>query len=239
MKLSALTLAISTWLLSASLSNAHFHFAAGFLDENGNNKPDQGEPLRLVNPPSLDTVFQMSLVQTGPTLSGYYALTSASHDYFTFTALSDGQVEAADPRHAATGSYIWMEITSVVGPEGASFGFWEEGDPQPRQAFETNQPTGGFRFEISEPLVPNDPTEDPWGHIHGRVWTVTEPGDYYVTFTLYDMSTNGTDGGPIHSPSESYTFHFVAVPEPGTALLLGIAAAALGGTAVMRRRPRL
>lgn len=198
--------------------SAHQHIAAGFSDTNTNGQPDPGEPLRFVNPPAANAVFRL-LERSSGNYAGFFSLdefprTQFPNDYFTFTALSDGQVEAADPRHAATGSYLWVEIRSVTGPAGGNFGFWDAGRSYeastPTISFAANEPTGNFRFELSEPLVPGDPGEDPWGHIHDRGWTATLAGVYEVTFRLVDISTNGPGGTPRHSPSPDYKFTFVA-----------------------------
>jgi PEP-CTERM motif len=226
--------------LCASSASAHEHLPAGFLDTNGNNTADAGEPLRLVNAPSSGATFHMLMRPAGQRYAGYYSLdeqprAAFPNDYFTFTALSDGQAELADPRHAATGSYIWMEITSVTGPAGGSFGFWDidSDNPDlgwsythttPTVSFLANEPAGGFKFVLSEPLdLPVGPGEDPYGHIHNRGFTTDTPGTYTIGFTLHDLSTNGPGDGSIHAPSQTYYLTFVAVPEPSTLALLVLA----------------
>jgi hypothetical protein len=251
-------------------AKAHDHLGIGIVDANGNSLPDQGEALQIVGGGTLSgNTYHMLPVPTGQKYGGYYSLNEVPraafpNDYFSFVGLSDGQALAAEALHAKTGAYLWMGITSVTGPAGAHFGFWDEGQASwrttPNVSFLTNTPTGGFKFEISEPLsqpsappgallesptdlhyiisgattgLTIDPGEDPYGHIHDRGWTVDQPGDYYVGFTAYDMSTNGTAGGAIHAASQTYTFHFVAVPEPGSATLL---AAGFALCSLRRRR---
>lgn len=219
----------------AVAAQAHQHLAAGFFDANGNGQPDAGEPLRLVNPPAANATFTLLPRPTG-NYAGYLSLTEFPrtqfpNDYFTFTALSDGQAEVADPRAAHTGSQLWMEIRSVLGPTGGQFGFWDETwsytHSTPTASFATNAPTGNFRFILSEPIVPGDPTEDPYGHIHDRGWTATAPGTYQVTFRLVDLGTTGPGGSAFHNSSPDYTLTFVAIPEPGVLGLLALAGAAL------------
>lgn len=178
------------------------------------------------------TLYRMLPEPVGRRYAGYIALDEQvraqfPNDYFSFTAASDGQTEVAQPGHAKTGADIWVEITSVSGPTGATFGFWEAmwsySHTTPTKTFLTNTATGGYRFEISEPLsFLEDEEQDPYGHIHDRGWTVDQFGDYYIGFTLYDLSHVGPGGGPLHTPSQTYTFHFVAVPEPGTFGLLSV-----------------
>ncbi len=238
--------------LNTGLAQAHEHYAAGYLDMNGDNIADAGDKLQLVTAPPDGMVFHMLLQPAGQRYAGYYVIedelprTLYPNDPFTFIALSDGQTELDGPQHAATGSDIWMEITSVTGPDGGSLGFWNI-DPDsgiawsythttPTVSFFTNEPTGGYKFEISEPLTnPVAPTEDPFGHIHERAFTADMSGTYTVGFMLYDLGTNGPDGGPIEQPSQTYYFTFVAVPEPGTLALLATALGA-GGILWWRRR---
>lgn len=232
--------------LPAPLS-AHQHFNAGVVDANSNGEPDPGEALRFVNAPSSSSVYHMTPRNDGLNYGGYYSLDEFPRDgfpddYFTFTSLSDGQYELESPFHPATGSSIWAQITNVTGPDGGSFGFWEENwsysHPTPTASFAGGESTGDFAFVLSESPFPTDPDEDPSGHIHNRGFTASTPGDYYVTFTLVDRSTNGPGGGPIHTPSVPYTFHFVAVPEPGTLTLIGLTGIAAVVASVRSRRSR-
>lgn len=39
--------------------------------------------------------------------------------------------------------------------------------------------------------------EDPYGHVHGRVFTLDRPGLYTVGFRIHDTSANGVGGGPL------------------------------------------
>ncbi|MCX6977578.1 MAG: hypothetical protein NTX04_06500 [Verrucomicrobia bacterium] len=209
-------------------AGAHDHYGAGFLDTNGNGVADAGEPLRLVGATGTTKLFHLLARPVGQRpvqrCGGYYMLderprTLFPGDAFSFTALSDGQYDASTVGHAHTGSWIWMEITSVSGPVGAHFGYWESNwsatHDTPAKSFATNQPTSGpsiddNKFVLSEGV--DDVSEDPFGHIHGRAWTADKPGDYYIGFTLYDLSTSGPNGGPWHAPSQTYIYHFQAGP---------------------------
>lgn len=211
-------------LLAALPAAAHDHFAAGIVDLNSNNQPDAGEPLGYHGPDLSNRVFHLMPRPVGfrpvQHCGGYYMLDEAvrslfPNDAFSFVALSDGQEELAGQGHAHTGAFIWVEITSVTGPAGASFGFWETGrsssSDTPTVSFVANESTDDFAFVLSTGYDAVD--QDPFGHIHGRAWTADKPGDYQVSFRFVDLSTSGPDGGPWHPPSESFTLHFQAGPD--------------------------
>ena len=52
-------------------------------------------------------------------------------------------------------------------------------------------------------MAPESTGGDPFGHIHGRRFSVTKSGLYRVGFRVLDVSTNGPAGGPIHTASET------------------------------------
>ena len=57
---------------------------------------------------------------------------------------------------------------------------------------------------------PADPSADPYGHIHGRRFTLSKPGLYTLGLQLLDGSSNGANGGPIHTPSAITYFYLQA-----------------------------
>lgn len=208
--------------LGTAASLAHDHYAAGIVDSNGNGQADAGEPLAFVGTTGTAKLFHLCPRPFGFRPSqhcgGYYMLDESPRtlfpaDSFSFIVLSDGQYDVAGTNHARTGSWIWMEIVSVTGPAGGQFGFWDANVSQyqdtPTVSFPVNQPTGNYQFVLSEGY--DDIGEDPLGHIHGRAWTATKPGDYYVGFRLVDKSTSN-NGGPWHTPSQVYIYHFEAGP---------------------------
>jgi hypothetical protein len=234
-----LLLALLGTVFAAPPAAAHDHYAAGITDTNGNHLPDPGEPLQFVGANGTDKIIHLLARPAGfrpqQRCGGYYMLDERPRtlfplDAFSFTALSDGQIETAAPQHAHTGAFLWLEIVSVSGPPGAHFGFWEENWSQffdtPTVSFATNQPTGSYRFVLSEGF--DDAAEDPQGHIHGRSWTADQPGDYFIGFRLVDLSTTGPGGGSWHPPSPVYFYHFQAGPSfqpagqlvPGTGYVL-------------------
>jgi hypothetical protein len=54
------------------------------------------------------------------------------------------------------------------------------------------------------------PGADPYGHIHGRVYSVTKAGYYRATWQFVDTSTNGAGGGPVDMPSAPFATQFQA-----------------------------
>jgi hypothetical protein len=216
-------LAASCIATFAPRANAHDHYSAGIIDANNNHQPDAGEKLQFVGESGTGKIFHLLARPMGQRpvqrCGGFYMLderprTLFPNDSFSFTVLSDGQIELPAANHAHTGAWIWMEIVAITGPSGAHFGFWDENWSQfndtPTISFATNQPTGNYAFVLSEGI--NSSNEDPQGHIHGRSWTADTPGDYFLSVRLVDRSTNRIGGQPWHQPSQIYTYHFQAGP---------------------------
>ena len=115
------------------------------------------------------------------------------------------------PGGAAIGSYIVCEVLSVTGPAGGVLTFWEQGWRTPTFHFPVGASpiVGSNRFDVSDiatgaGLVDGDPA----GKIPVRRFTVSTPGDYYMTCQLFDTSTNTAAGGPKHMPSDPITIKF-------------------------------
>jgi len=138
----------------------------------------------------------------GGTYAGYY------QGNITLTVL------AATPPHGgpvpnapALGSWIFAQISSVQGPAGGSFAFWNTGATSPT----ISVPSGGAStslWQVSE--SDGSPGADPYGHFHGRRFTATKRGVYVVGFRAFDLSTNGAAGGPIHTPAAELQIYFQA-----------------------------
>jgi len=54
------------------------------------------------------------------------------------------------------------------------------------------------------------PGSDPYGHIHGRIYSFTKPGLYKATWQFVDSSTNGPGGGPVDLPSTPFYLYYQA-----------------------------
>ncbi len=221
----ALTLAVGALQAQAQ----HGHLNAGAVGQN------QGDRLAFVNgdvfAASSGYVKELPLASSG-TYAGYH------EGGITLTALP-GTVDNGGPAAgvAAAGSFILAGITSVSGPAGGSFALWEGGATTPTFSYSVG-------YDVSTPTslwALSDASTgagavggDPYGHLHGRRFTATEPGLYTVEFKLFDTSINGAGGGPIHTPSEDLTIAFHAVPEPSVLAVLGVGA--LGLFVMARRR---
>lgn len=186
-------------------TRAHEHLAAGAVT------PEQDAALLFVNA----AVFAAE--------SGYTIRLDRSDDG-TFDGQHQGEVSFVSlaatvdfggpvPFHPALGAHLETVVESAEGPVGGAFGFWETtgdtGLPM-RLTFQVpvGETNGTHRFPVSE----NDgsPGTDPYGHIHGRVFSATLPGLYRIGFRFVDTSANGANGQPIHTPSPRYYLNFQA-----------------------------
>ncbi|HEY3855060.1 MAG TPA: hypothetical protein VGO67_11745 [Verrucomicrobiae bacterium] len=123
-----------------------------------------------------------------------------------------------EPGHAAPGTYIQVKLLDVEGPPGSTFSFWEtagqgadgEGVDGTNRTWSVPVPyhNGTNLIYVSE--SDGSPGSDPYGHIHGRVYSVTKPGYYTATWQFVDTSTNGPDGGPVDLPSAPFTTQYQA-----------------------------
>jgi hypothetical protein len=108
---------------------------------------------------------------------------------------------------ASPGTFIQASIAKVEGPPGGEFAFWENGNNAPTIRVASGNMSTNL-FQITSGIL--SPTSDPYGHIHGRRFTATKPGIYKVSFKAWDTSTNGSGGGPVHTPSELCPVYFQA-----------------------------
>jgi hypothetical protein len=177
--------------------------------------------------------FKLSYSTAG-TYAGYY------NGAFTMTVLAATSANLGPvPNAPALGSFLQAKLTLVSAPVGGFFDFWLTGDTTPSYVLNVGDSTGLIPIsDIS--LGAGSPGADPYGHIHGRRASATLPGDYIVSFQLFDTSANGVGNGPIYaSPSDPFQVDFRAldVPEPSAAALIILG---LGGMWLRKtRRDRL
>lgn len=209
----------------------HGHLNAGAL---GTNQNDQ---LYFANgslfAASSGYVQTMSLSNSG-TYAGYYN-SGPSFTALPQTVANGGPV----PNATAFGSFIQMRLESVTGPAGGTFSFWDTDATTPTISLAVGASSPSALWALSDAgLGAGQPGADPFGHLHGRRFTVDVEGDYTIGFRLFDTSTNGLAGAPIHAMSGVFLFNFqgVTVPEPSTLALLSAAASGLGWVARRRRR---
>jgi len=194
-KFALAALGLSAFVLS---TRADTHIFAGALGTNQNDK------LNFSNGALFDaTLSSFSFPQTLRTNglnAGHYR-----GDVITFSALPGTPINGGPiPGCAAFGSRLAVQVVSVDGPPGGSFAFWE-GDGESSLGVITFSVSAGTTngtnfFVISENN--GEAGADPYGHIHGRMFTTSAPGTYIVGFRVIDISTNGAGGGPIQSPSK-------------------------------------
>jgi hypothetical protein len=230
MKLSLQHLLVVAGLLLAAPSARAQHVNAGAL---GTNQNDQ---LYFVNGSNFVNTSGYVKVLTFTNAGTYAGFFQGS---LTFTAHSANPTNAEFSVNApALGSFISLRLEAVTaGPAGGQFGFWEAGATSPTASLTVGNTGGTFLFPLSDASTGAGlPGGDPNGHLHGRRFTATLPGDYTVGFRLFDVSTNGAGGGPIHSPGELFLMTFSAVPEPSTWTLFGVGTISAGLWALRRRR---
>lgn len=184
-------------LVIQAQDHSHLNIGAAGLTQN--------DPLIFANRDIFETatnyVKTLTLATNG-TYTGYY------QGNITLTGLAATEVHAGpEPAAAALGAQLHAQLVAVDGPDGGVFSFWETGATSPTIS-RASGTTGTNTFRISE----NDgsPGSDPYGHIHGRRFTATIPGIYTVSFRAFDFSTNGSGGGPIHTPSDIVPIYFQA-----------------------------
>lgn len=196
------------WLCPrAAAQHAHINAGADYL---GADIPPVGSRLMFVNGPIFSTnsgyAHPLYFAKSGP----YAGLNVGS---VTFTALP-ATVDAGGPayNHAALGSVLYLQILSAEGPSGGTFSFWQEdefaGTTDVLFTIPVGATNGTNRILLSESS--GAPGEDPYGHIHGRVFTADKPGLYTLGLQLFDVSSNGPGGEPYHQPSQPLFVHFQA-----------------------------
>ncbi len=188
--------------------HAHEHLEAGA----GTN--DLGVPiLAFVNAGDYDTesgfVFNLDSGDTDSPYAGYYF----TGDQVFAALAATGDNGGPETGAAALGTYIQIRLLSVEGPAGASFGFWEtteNGLDSTNLTWSVPVPyaSGTNLIHVSE--GDGSPGSDPYGHIHGRIYSFTKPGLYKVTWQFVDTSTNGINGTPLNLPSEPFSIYYQA-----------------------------
>jgi hypothetical protein len=194
-------LALAVLHSTGQLPAQHVHLNAGALSTT------PGSPLNFVNGDgfvaSSGYVFNMVLRTNGPA-NGLYDGSP------TFTAAGSDGFEGPP---AAPGSQLALVVKSLTGPENGTWAFWESLECNDFGASITFSLASGATNGTNRFLLSQNsglPGEDPYGHCHGRRFTVAQPGLYTVGVQIVDVSTNGPGGGPIHTPSRLYFLQYQA-----------------------------
>lgn len=162
------------------------------------------------------------LTYTNPAGTGYLMTNGATNYYFgsspTFTALGNGTTvndTGDNPAIAATnGAFLANKLVSLAGPPGGHYYFWDLNISNSAHPAYMSAPTFTIAvgdtptndvFVISDPSNgAGAPGGDPYGHMHGRRYAVDKPGTYTLGVQVFDLSTNGPNGGPLQTPSQIY-----------------------------------
>lgn len=191
LKIAAQVIGLIGLLTLAARAQDHGHIFAGSVGTAQNDK--------LIFDNAADFGSSAGYIKTltytnGATYAGYY------QGNITFAALARLPANAGPVPHApALGSYIQVQLVSVEGPNGGAFSFWNTGATSPTYSLSNGQ-TGTNMWNVTS--SDGSSGSDPYGHVHGRRFTLSKAGIYKVGFKLFDTSINGEGGGPIHSPSD-------------------------------------
>jgi hypothetical protein len=193
--------------VTSILVHGHEHLAAGA------NSTAPGAPLVFVNAADFAApsgfVFNFSPGESNSPYAGVFYTSDLVFEALASLPNNGGP----EPLHAALGSRIALVLESLEGPPGGRLGFWET---TVDDALSTNL-TWSAAVNLStaaEPILISEsdgsPGSDPYGHKHGRIFSLTAEGLYRAGFRFVDTSTNGPAGGPIQSPSERFFLWFQA-----------------------------
>jgi hypothetical protein len=189
--------AIGLLLSTEGVRAQHGHLNAGAKGTN------QGDQLYWANGDifayNSGYVKEMTYADTG-TYAGNY------DGSISFTALPATTANGGPAFGApALGSLLVLEVFSVEGPAGGSWSYWDTGATKPTITVQSGTTDATNRIDLSNRAIgAGAPGADPFGHLHGRRQSVSKWGVYKVGFKIYDVSTNGTGGGPIHTPSDPF-----------------------------------
>jgi len=193
-------------LWPVALMAQHIHLNAGATSTT------QDAPLYFVNGATYNTDAGYDVYLSFTNLGSFAGLYQGAGATFAAqpSTLDNGGPAFA---HAAEGAFLQLQFVSMTGPPGGVFGVWmqEFGNPSVSHPLFT-LPVGTTNGTNLIALSENDGSagSDPYGHIHGRTFTATKPGLYTLGCRIFDTSSNGPGGGPIHTPSTLYYFYFQA-----------------------------
>jgi hypothetical protein len=117
-----------------------------------------------------------------------------------------------EPFAPLLGARVALQIVGVSGPDAGALSFWNSDGDYIAEDITFTVPVGTTHGTNAFFLSENDgsPGSDPYGHIHGRRFSVDLPGLYTVDLRLVDATTNGPGHGPLHAPSALFKMYFQA-----------------------------
>jgi hypothetical protein len=184
------------------LGRAHEHLAAGATAPNPGatlvfqNIADYGE--------ASGYAFNLQAGTANDPYLGYYY----TGDLVFVALAATPNYGGPEPGAAAPGTFVQVKLLNIEGPPGASFGFWEtaqDGIDSTNLTWSVPVPyTNGTKL-ISVSESDGTSGSDPYGHLHGRIYSFTQPGLYKTTWQFLDTSTNGPAGGPVDLPSPPFS----------------------------------
>ena len=187
------------FLAAASVSDAHDHVEVGLSSSSGTQLAMDGPAYQLATYIPSQEVF--SFYRPSVSIGAHFT-------ELTFTTETNAiyPTDGANPR---------IEVISVIGPQNATFSFWEVGSITPTWTRSTG-------WNSSQSLAPSFlVVQGGDTHLHGRAFSADKPGLYQVTF-------RAVDGNGIYSPSADQTITFNAQQPPQLSI-----SAASGNTTLM------
>ena len=188
--------------LIPGLGHAHEHLAAGATT------PTPGATLVFQNIADYGEAsgyaFNLGAGTTNDAYLGYYY----TGDLVFVALAATPNYGGPEPGAAALGTFVQIKLLSVEGPAGASFGFWEttqDGVDSTNLTWSVPVPYKNGDRLIAVTQSDASAGSDPYGHLHGRIYSVTQPGLYKATWQFVDTSTNGPAGGPVNSSSAPFS----------------------------------
>jgi hypothetical protein len=201
------TMAFAVALATTSSLQAHDHLEAGTYST------IPGGPLAFINDADYGAdsgfAFNLGAGDPGSPYEGFYYM----NDLVFAAQAATPDYGGPEPAAAGLGSQIFVQLLQVQGPAGSHLGFWETVQDEvdsTNLTWTVPIPLTGGTNLIQVTQSSDSPTADPYGHLHGRIYSVDQPGFYVTTWRFVDLSTNGPGGGPVQAPSAPFDLYFQA-----------------------------
>ncbi len=201
------TIALALALATTPSLQAHDHLEAGTFST------IPGGPLALINDADYGAdygfAFNLGAGDPGSPYEGFYYM----NDLVFVAQAATPDYGGPEPDAAGLGTVVFAQLLGIKGPAGSHLQFWEttqDGVDSTNLTWTVPIPLTGGTNLIQVTQTPPSPTSDPYGHLHGRIYSVDQPGFYVTTWRFVDLSTNGPGGGPVQAPSAPFDLFFQA-----------------------------